>query len=108
MPHSYQPAQNAKRKEVAGLFLTHIVKLWGLPRDIVSNRDPRFTRRFWSTFFTLLGTKLSFSTTFHPQTDGQIERVNGMLEDYLKHYVITRQDNWVELLDAVQFAHTIQ
>ncbi|CAA6654888.1 unnamed protein product [Spirodela intermedia] len=60
----------------------------------VADHDPHFTGRFWSALFTLLGIEL--------------KRVNGMLEDYLRHYVTTRQDNWVELLDAAQFAHNIQ
>ena len=59
------------------------VKYWGLPKTIVSDRDGRFTDRFWTELFKLMGSNLNFSTSFHPQTDGQTERVNGLLEVYL-------------------------
>ncbi|KAF2313962.1 hypothetical protein GH714_020951 [Hevea brasiliensis] len=64
-----------------------IVKYWRLQRDIVSDRDARFTGRFWTELFRLMGTDLRFSTSFHPQTDGQTERVNALLELYLRHFV---------------------
>ena len=92
----------------AQLFLKHIVKLWGLPLDIVSDRDARFTGRFWTALFELLGTQLNLSTSNHPQTDGQTERVNAMLEEYLRHYVTANQDNWVDLLDVAQFSYNLQ
>ncbi len=64
----------------ADLFFKNVVKYWGIPADVVSDRDARFTGRFWTSLFELIGTKLNFSTTNHPQTDGQTERVNGLLE----------------------------
>ncbi|PKI50763.1 hypothetical protein CRG98_028905 [Punica granatum] len=76
-------------KEAARLFMKHMVKYWGVPTTIVSDRDPRFTGRFWTELFELLGTSLNFSTSLHPQTDGQTERVNALLELYLRHYVST-------------------
>ena len=72
-------------EEAAKLFLRNIVKLWGVPESIVSDRDPRFTRRFWTELFKLLGSDLNFSTSFHPQSDGQTERMNALLELYLRH-----------------------
>ena len=80
-----------KADEAARLFHKHIVKLWGVPKSIVSDRDPRFTGRFWTELFKLLGTDLKFSTSFHPQTDGQTECINSLLEMYLRHYVSTHQ-----------------
>ncbi|KAH9678960.1 Endonuclease [Citrus sinensis] len=77
---------NCKADEVARLFVKYIVKLWGVPKSIVSDRDPRFTGCFWTELFKMLGTDLKFSTSFHPQTDGQTERINGLLEMYLRHY----------------------
>ena len=59
---------------LAKMYIEEIVRLHGIPTSIVSNRDPRFTLRFWEALHEALGTKLKFSTAFHPQTDGQIER----------------------------------
>lgn len=92
----------------AKLFVKHIVKQWGVPKSIVSDRDPRFTGRFWRELFKLLGSDLDFSTAFHPQTDGQTERVNGLLEIYLRHYVSANQKDWARLLDTAQFSYNLQ
>ncbi|KAL0402126.1 UNVERIFIED_CONTAM: Transposon Tf2-11 polyprotein [Sesamum latifolium] len=66
---------------MAHLFFKHIVKYWGLSKDIVSDRDSRFTGVFWTELFKILGSKLSMSTSYHPQFDGQTERFNSMLEE---------------------------
>ncbi|POM74134.1 Pol protein, partial [Phytophthora palmivora] len=71
-------------KQAAQLFLDSVFRYHGLPETIVSDRDPRFTGAFWDTLFQLLGTKLTMSTADHPQTDGQTERVNRVLEDTLR------------------------
>ena len=91
----------------AALFFRHVVKHFGLPEDIVSDRDARFTGRFWTALFDLMGTKLKFSTSHHPQTDGQTERINALVEQYLRHYVTTNQRNWLELLDSAQFCYNL-
>ena len=83
-----------------GLFFANVVKHFGVPADIVSDRDARFTGRFWTSLFGLLGSKLKFSTANHPQTDGQTERTNAVLEEYLRHFVTASQTDWLELLDA--------
>ncbi|KAG3065370.1 hypothetical protein PC128_g22292 [Phytophthora cactorum] len=72
--------------QLARLFVDMVFKHHGMPLDIVSDRDPRFTARFWQEVFTLLGTQLSMSTADHPQTDSQTERVNRVLGDLLKSY----------------------
>ena len=74
-------------EEITDLFFSHVVKRFSLPKDIVSDRDARFTGHFWVELFKLLGSELKFSTTNHPQTDGQLERINALLEEYLRHYV---------------------
>ncbi|KAI5675744.1 hypothetical protein M9H77_06694 [Catharanthus roseus] len=72
---TFIPAPTDCTAEVtARLFLKNVVKLWGVPSNIVSDRDPRFTGRFWTELFKLLGSDLNFSTSFHPQSDGQTER----------------------------------
>ena len=90
---------NFKVDEAARLFVKHIVKFWGVSKSIVSDRDPRFTGRFWTKLFNMLGTNLKFSTSFHSQTDGQTEHINGLLEMYLRHYVSVHQRDWAKLLD---------
>ena len=71
----------------ADLSYRNMVKYFGLPKDIVSDRDSRFIGQFWTILFRLLGSQLKFFTTNHPQTRGQTERINAVLEDYLRHYV---------------------
>lgn len=95
-------------EQAARLFLQHVVKYWGLPRSIVSDRDSRFTGRFWTELFKLLGSDLKFSTSVHPQTDGQTERVNALLELYLRHFVNASQRDWLKLLDVAQFSYNLQ
>ena len=94
-------------EEAANLFFSHVVKHFGLPKDIINDRDASFTRRFWVELFKLLGSDLNFSTANHPQTDGQTERINGLLEEYLRHYVTATQKNWVDLLDTAQLCYNL-
>ena len=70
--------------KLAKIYMTRIVCLHGVPRSIVSDRGTQFTSKFWNQLHETLGTRLEFSTTFHPQTDGQSERVNQILEDMLR------------------------
>ncbi|KAA3466385.1 Gag protease polyprotein [Gossypium australe] len=74
--------------KLAEVFIREIVILYIVPMVIISDRDPRCTSRFWRQLHEYLGTKLNFSTTFHPQTDGQSERVIQILGDILRAYVI--------------------
>ena len=69
------------------LYIAHIVKLHGLPKEIISDGDSKFTSHFWRALCDIMGTKQGLSTTFHPQTDGQTERVNRVLEEMLRQYI---------------------
>src|SRR4051794_25451824 len=91
--------------EVADLFFQHVFRHFGLPSIIISDRDARFTGKFWQTLWTKLGMKLAMSTAFHPQTDGQTERANQVLEQVLRNYTTYEQDNWDELLPFAEFAY---
>ncbi|KAA0049809.1 reverse transcriptase [Cucumis melo var. makuwa] len=71
-------------------FITHLPK--GVPTSIVSDRDGRFIGSFWTKLFSFLGTSLNISSSYHPQTDGQTERFNCMLKEYLRHFVNTREE----------------
>ncbi|TYK25835.1 reverse transcriptase [Cucumis melo var. makuwa] len=92
----------------AQLFFKHVVNLWGVPISIVSDRDGRFIGSFWTKLFSFLRTSLNISSSYHPQTDGQTERFNYMLEEYLHDFVNARQKNWVQLLDVAQFCFNTQ
>lgn len=90
--------------QFAKVFADVVFKHHGMPLTIVSDRDPRFTSEFWRSFTSLLGTRLNMSTAFHPQTDGQTERINRQLEQVLRHVVNPRHDDWDEYLSIVEFA----
>jgi Chromo (CHRromatin Organisation MOdifier) domain len=79
-------------------------KYHGLPTKILTDRDSRFTGKFMTALCELLGTRQSLSTSFHPQTDGQTERMNRVLEDMLRHYVSPYHDDWDVKLAAAEFA----
>ncbi|KAG8473004.1 hypothetical protein CXB51_034923 [Gossypium anomalum] len=87
------------------LYIREIVRLHGIPLSIILDRDPRFTSRFWQKLQEALGTKLNFSTAFHPQTDGQSERVIQILEDMLRCCVLEFQGSWERYLPLVEFAY---
>src|SRR3546814_14657933 len=74
-------------KEVAKLFIDNVFKHHGIPQQIISDRDAKFTSVFWKSFFKRIGTKISLTTAYHPQADGQTERTNQQLEYYLRHFV---------------------
>ena len=92
-------------EDTSHLFHENVVKLHGIPNKIISDRDPRFTSRFWSEVSQMMGTRQSMSTANHPQTDGQTERVNRVLEDMLQHYVGPTQEDWDEHLASAEFAY---
>ena len=87
------------------LYIREIVRLHGVPVSIVSDRDPRFTAHFWKSFQKAMGTRLTMSTAFHPQTDGQSERTIQVLEDMLRACVLDHKGSWEEHLPLVEFAY---
>ena len=90
---------------LAQLYIQEIVRLHGIPKSIISDRDPRFTSNFWRSLQEALGTRLSFSTAYHPQTDGQTERVNQILEDMLRACILELKGNWDQYLPLAEFAY---
>ena len=83
----------------------HIREIVRLHVSIVSDRDPRFTMHFWKSFQKAIGTRLTMSTSFHPQTDDQSERTIQVLEDMLRACVLDHQGSWEEHLPLVEFAY---
>ena len=88
----------------AKLFIDRVFRQHGLPMAIVSDRDPRFTGKFWKSIFQVLGTRLDMSTADHPQTDGQTERVNRVVEDVLRSVCAETPKRWSLLLPIEEFA----
>ncbi|KAE8876056.1 hypothetical protein PF003_g39779 [Phytophthora fragariae] len=103
MVHLIPVSDTVTAAETAAHFIDCVFRHHGLPESIVSDRDPRFTSAFWSSLFQLLGTKLSMSTAAHPETDGQTERVNRVLEDVLRSYA-TSFASWSSFLPLAEFA----
>jgi hypothetical protein len=103
--HFIATRTNVTAVETAQLFVDNIFRLHGLPRTILTDRDSRFVGHFWRSLFNLLDVKLTPSTAFHPQTDGQTERTNRILEQMLRNYVNQRQDNWDACLALAEFAY---
>ncbi|KAL4017799.1 hypothetical protein IC575_021371 [Cucumis melo] len=89
----------------AQLYMSEIVRLHGVPVSIVSDRDACFTSKFWKGLQTAMGTRLDFSTAFHPQTDGQTERLNQVLEDMLRACALEFPGSWDSHLHLMEFAY---
>ena len=91
--------------KIAELYIKEIVRLHEIPISIISYRDLRFTSRFWGKLQEAMGTRLNFSTTFHPQTDGQSERVIQILEDMLRSCAIDYEGSWDRHIPLVEFVY---
>ena len=83
-------------EEYARLFVDTVFRFHGTPKVIISDRDPRFTSKFWTQLLKLLGMDLRFSTAFHPQTDGQSEVTICVLENFLQPYVERHPHAWTD------------
>ena len=90
---------------LAKIYIKEIVTRHGVPISIISDRDSRFTSRFWQSMQKALGTRLDMSTAYHPQTDGQTERTIQTLEDMLRSCVIDFGGSWDTHLPLVEFSY---
>ena len=104
MVHFIPTTTNVDATQVATLIIDSIVRLHGVPEAIISDRDPKFTGKFWQSFWSQLGTTLVMSTAFHPQTDGQTERTNRTLEQILRAYVNIKQNDWDQRLAMAELS----
>ena len=92
-------------KRYAELYISRVVCLHGVPKTIISDRGSQFVSRFWEQLHESLGTQLIHSSAYHPQTDGQTERVNQILEDMLRACVLTHGQRWDECLPLAEFSY---
>ena len=97
--------KNTDAHTVARLFKQHVYRNHGLPSKIISDRDSIFMSKFWKSLFTSLGTKLSPSSAYHPQTDGQTEIANRKVEEMIRAFANFRKDNWDEHLVDFEVAY---
>jgi len=91
---------------LAKLFRDNMWKLYGLPKSIISDRRPQFTAGFIRELNRILGIKSKLSIVFYPQTDGQMERVNQELEQYLRMFINYRQEQWPSWLETAEFTYS--
>ena len=103
--HFLPVRESITASQLADLYISRIVSLHGVTLEINSDRGSLFTSHFWESFQTPMGTHLSFSTAFHPQSSGQVERVNQILEDMLRACVISFGMDWEKCLPFAEFAY---
>jgi transposase InsO family protein len=102
----FEPCRHdIKTPELAFLFIRRVLSQHGIPLSVVSDRGNKFTSGFWHDVMQCLGVQRRLSTADHPQTDGQTERVNALLEEYLRAYIAHLQDDWAKFLPLAEFAY---
>lgn len=102
--HLIPTRDSSNAEDLARLYIRHVAKLHGLPRTIISDRGTTFTSRFWKSLCACWGITLKYSTAFHPQTDGQTEKANAVMEQYLRSFINYVQDDWETWLPLAEFA----
>ena len=102
--HLVATTKTCTSEEAARLFIANIYQYHGCPKVLISDRDSRFTSGFWKAFSRKLGIDSRYSTAFHPQTDGQTERTNRVLEEVMRHFIDGNHTTWEDLLPLASFA----
>ena len=105
MVHFIATTEKTSAEGLAKLFQDHIWKLHGLPESIISDRGVQFAAGMMKELNNLLGIQTKLSTAYHPQTDGQMERINQKLEQYLRVFIDHRQEQWPDWLGTVGFVY---
>ncbi|CAI7808039.1 unnamed protein product [Closterium sp. NIES-53] len=105
MGHFIPTNATATAEATARLFFDRIITIHGIPATLISDRDPKFTSKFWKELMGLLGTKLAMSSAYHPQTDGQTERLNQVVEQLLRTACKDNVSHWDTQLPTLEFAY---
>ena len=105
MAHLIPCQKTSDATHVANLFFKEVVRLHGLPKSIVSDRDTKFVGHFWRTLWNKMGISSSFISTYHPQMDGQTEVVNQILGDLLRILLAEHHSQWDQILPQEEFAY---
>jgi hypothetical protein len=94
-----------KEKNIADIYMKEVSRLHGVPKAIVSDKDPKFTSNFWKGLFKGFGKNLNLSTMYHPESDGKIKRTNIIIEDMLRMYVMDQPSKWEDYIHLVEFSY---
>jgi hypothetical protein len=94
-----------KEKSIADIYKRKFARLHGVPKAIVSERDPKFTSNFWKGLFKGFGTNLNLSTVYHLESDGKTKRTNKIIEDMLRMYVMDQPSKWEDYIHLVEFSY---
>jgi transposase InsO family protein len=105
MTHFIPFQKTSDATHIANLFFKEVVRLHGLPKSIISDKDTKFFGHFWRTLWKTLGIELSFSSAYHPQTDGRTEVVNRSLGDLLRSLVTEHHSQRDQILSQTEFAY---
>ncbi|KAJ9518741.1 hypothetical protein QJQ45_025988, partial [Haematococcus lacustris] len=104
MVHFVPCREDLKARRFAQLFIYHVYKVHGMPAELISDRGSLFTSVFWREVMRRCGSKPALSSSYHPQSDGQTERYNRVLEEMLRHYISPTQSDWPDYLALAEFA----
>ena len=102
--HHFIPVTGLSAEELVTAFISRVYSLHGCPENIVSDHRTQFVSQFWRHLSEQLGIALQPSSAFHPETDGQTERINAGVEQYLRAFMSFHQDDWVDWLPLAEFA----
>jgi hypothetical protein len=106
--HFIPTEKTCTAEQLSQIYLTEVWKHHGTPRKIISDRGPQFAAQFTKAFQEGLGIKTTLSTAYHPETDGQTERLNQFVEAFLRMYLHYHQDDWIHYLPMAEFAYNNQ
>jgi transposase InsO family protein len=94
-----------KETNIVEIYMKEVVRIHGVPNSIISDREPNFTSNFWKGLFKGFGMNLNPSTSYHPESNGKIERTSRIIEDMLRMYVMDQPSKWEDYIHSVEFSY---